>query len=373
MASVAPSFTIVLVLAAGLAAAPDGRAQSGEDAAGRRGWALLDDGRPREAAETFDQALARRPGDASLLTGAAIAAYRTGRTDDARSFLLRALSHRPGFTPASMFLGDLLYRTGDLQGAVTVYEEALAHAPGDEPLTLRLEQWRKELDLLGRFTAEIGTHFTVLFEGPEEAELAARAVSILERAYWRIGGSLYTYPHDVIPVVLYTREQFRNITQSPAWAGGAFDGRIRVPVRGALQDLQALEHVLAHEFTHALVRSIAPRNVPVWLDEGLAVHYEGTDPLARRELVRVAGDRRLPLAQLEGSFSKLAAGDAELAYAQSAVAVERLIDLAGPPAVVNLLTALGHGVPLPEAFERHVFLSYAAFQKSLLEESSVGP
>ena len=100
-------------------------------------------------------------------------------------------------------------------------------------------------------------HFTVLFEGPAEAPLAARAVEILEKAYWKIGAALYAYPPDVITVVLYTREQFRDVTQSPAWAGGAFDGRIRVPVQGALQNLAEFERVLTHELTHAFVRSIA--------------------------------------------------------------------------------------------------------------------
>ena len=141
----------------------------------------------------------------------------------------------------------------------------------------RLEAWRKEAALHSGFGRKLGDHFTVLFEGPAEAQLAERAVAILEAAYWRIGTALYTYPTDVITVVLYTREQFRDITQSPEWAGGAFDGRIRMPVQGALQNLPEFERVLSHEFTHALVRSLAPRGVPYWLDEGLAVQFEGSD------------------------------------------------------------------------------------------------
>ena len=37
-----------------------------------------------------------------------------------------------------------------------------------------------------------------------------------------------------ITVVLYSREQFRDITRSPQWAAGMFDGEIRVPVHGTL-------------------------------------------------------------------------------------------------------------------------------------------
>ena len=98
----------------------------------------------------------------------------------------------------------------------------------------QLDAWRKEANLHSGFHRKLGNHFTVLFEGPAEADLADRAVAILEGAYRRIGTALSTYPTGRITVVLYTREQFRDITQSPDWAGGAFDGRIRVPVQGAL-------------------------------------------------------------------------------------------------------------------------------------------
>ena len=100
----------------------------------------------------------------------------------------------------------------------------------------------------------VGSHFTVSFDGPAEAALAAEALDSLDRAYWRIGSVLTTYPNEPIPVVLYTTEQFRDVTRSPGWAAGAFDGTIRVPMRGALDDPKELDRVLAHEFTHAVVR-----------------------------------------------------------------------------------------------------------------------
>src|SRR5262249_61687476 len=114
----------------------------------------------------------------------------------------------------------------------------------------------------------LGSHFTVSFEGPEEASLASEALEMLDRAYWRIGQLLGVYPSDPIPVVLYTGEQFRDVTRSPSWAAGADDGIIRVPMRGALDKSAELDRVLAHEFTHALVRTLAARNLPTWLDEG---------------------------------------------------------------------------------------------------------
>jgi tetratricopeptide (TPR) repeat protein len=332
---------------------------------GRTGWAAINAGRVDEAAAAFEEALKRSPTDPSLLLGAGVAAHLRGRTDEARRNLADAVRLDPALTPASLLLGEILYRGGELAGAITVYEQALANAPQNVALAKKLEAWRKESDLHSRFGQRLGDHFTVLFEGPAEAALADKAVALLESAYWRIGTALNSYPADVITVVLYTREQFRDITQSPAWAGGMFDGRIRLPVQGALQNPKEFERVLTHEFTHALVRSVAPRNVPTWLNEGLAVAFEGSSADEREARLRAAKTRPA-LTSLEGSFASLDGPGAVLAYAESASAVQALLDLAGANAVSGLLADIGRGLPFAEAFERNMLISYAAFQQSRL-------
>ncbi len=77
--------------------------------------------------------------------------------------------------------------------------------------------------------------------------------------------------------MLYSGEQFHDITRSPQWAAAAFDGTIRVPMRGAGEKGEDLDRVLAHEFSHALIRSLATRGLPTWLNEGLASVLEGDD------------------------------------------------------------------------------------------------
>jgi tetratricopeptide (TPR) repeat protein len=331
----------------------------------RAAWEALNAGRIQDAAAAFDEALRSGPQQATVLLGAGVTARLQGRNDDARRFLVDALKLEPALTPASLLLGSVLYQTGDLDDAIETYQRALALDPRNPQLTRQLEAWRKEADLHSGFRQTLGDHFTVLFEGPAEAELADRAVTQLEADYWRIGTALSTYPTGVITVILYTRDQFRDITRSPAWAGGVFDGRIRVPVQGALQNSVEFERVLAHEFTHALIQSLAARGVPTWLHEGLADCFDGSDFRRKEEQVRQA-ETRLPLARLEGSFSDLTAKEAALAYAQSAVAVHTLLDEAGAPAMVSLLSDLGRGVPFASAFERHMLMSYADFQKKLM-------
>ena len=354
------SLAASLVLAAALASSGQRPAPPQE----RAGWAALNAGKPAEAAAAFEEALRRQPREATLLLGAGLAAHLLGQADQARRYLVDALKYDPALTPASLLLGEVLYRADDLAGAIEIYEQAAVHAPSHPQLQPKLEAWRKEAALHDRFARKLGDHFTVLFEGPAEAELAARAVEILEAAYWRIGSALYSYPADVITVVLYTREQFRDVTQSPEWAGGAYDGRIRVPVMGAMKNPREFERVLTHEFTHALVRSIAPRGVPQWLNEGLAMHFEGADlsPLIARAQ---AAESRPPLSALERTFAGMSPETATLAYAQSAAAVKLLFDEAGAPAIAGILADLARGLPFAEAFQRHAHQAYEEFQKRM--------
>src|SRR6185295_15144067 len=271
----------------------------------RTGWDAIAAGQGAAAAKAFRDALAADPKNARLHLGAGMAATLERRDADARESFERALELDPKLTRARALLGMVLYRLGDLSGAIRAYETLTADLPDDKDARDLLERWRREAELHDRMSRAIGTHFTVSFEGPAEAVLAAQALESLDRAYWRVGQLLGVYPTDPIPVVLYTSEQFRDITRSPSWAAGAYDGTIRVPMRGALDKSAELDRVLAHEFTHALIRTLAPRGVPTWLNEGLATALETGDlEWAER---RVRESRAIiPLKNLQSGFGRLA-------------------------------------------------------------------
>jgi len=211
-----------------------------------------------------------------------------------------------------------------------------------------------------RLGLAVGHHFTISFEGPKQSDLAERALESLDRAYWRVGDALNSYPADPVPVVLYTTEEFRDVTRAPMWAAGAYDGTIRVPMRGALDKQEELDRVLAHEFAHALIRSLAPRNVPTWLNEGVAAALERESMAWALERVQAAGGPA-PLAALTRSFGNLSGPQAELAYATSALAARTLLDVNGGVAMSNLLRDLGHGEPLASAFEHRMNESLERF------------
>jgi tetratricopeptide (TPR) repeat protein len=328
----------------------------------REGWKALAAGHGHAAAEAFKEALAADPKNPELHLGAGMAASLERRDADAKAAFEQALSLRPTLTQARALLGQIQRRMGDLEGAIRTYERLVSDAPDAREAKATLERWRRESELHGHMKQAVGAHFTVSFEGPEEAALASAVLDSLDSAYWRIGQLLGTYPSDPIPVVLYTTEQFHDITRSPTWAAGGYDGIIRVPMRGALEDPKELDRVLAHELTHAVVRTLATRGVPAWLNEGLATTLETgeidwTEP--------IIGGRPFPLRVLQSGFGRLQGDQARAAYAISAFAVRRLLAEAGGFAVANLLRDLADGVDFDTAFLHRFQRTFADFQATL--------
>lgn len=340
-------------------------------AAAREGWAAIRDGRHEAAAAAFADALRDAPREPTLHFGAGLAAHLLGEPSRARIQLEEALRLAPEYTDASLLLGEVLYRSGTIEDAIRVYEAALAHAQGEPTLSKRLAQWRDEAALHRDFFQTQSSHFTVLFEGTKDEALASKAVELLESAYWRVGSALSTFPDGSITVVLYTEQQFRDVTRSPDWAAAAYDGRIRIPVRGALNRVEEFDRVLTHEFTHALVRTIAPSGVPTWLNEGLAVAFEphGSE-WTRAQLASTTS--RVPGDKLSRGFAGFSGTDARLAYAQSASAVQQLLDRPGPAALVALLQDIARGDRLASAFEYRMLMPYGDFLASLHASTPLG-
>jgi tetratricopeptide (TPR) repeat protein len=342
----------------------DAGAQSGSRdpaALAQAGAEALNERRFGDALEAFTAAAAIVPSDPGVCFGVGIAAFMLGRNDDAQEWLERALKLNPRYRNASEWLGELHYRAGRLKEAIDVYETALKHAPGATEMEARLGEWKKEASLQSRFYEARGAHFAVRFEGPGDELLARKAVERLEEQYWRIGQALTAYPPNPITVVLYTREQFQDTTRLPSWTAGAYDGRIHVPMRGALAQTEELDRVLGHEFVHAVVVMLGGRNVPVWLNEGLATILErgGAEESDR---VLAATRARPRLDQLHRSFTGLSGADAQVAYALSARAVRRMMELRSPSAVVTLLQDLARGAPFANAFHQHIGTRYDEFQ-----------
>ena len=106
----------------------------------------------------------------------------------------------------------------------------------------------------------------------------------------------------------------------------------------------ALDRVVRHELVHAVIEHAAPRNVPAWVNEGLASILESND----RTWVKLVLDRTseiFPLEDLSDGFGHLNGRDALVAYAESAIAAQILTERLGPNLGVFLqMMGSGHTV-----------------------------
>lgn len=337
------SLLLATVVSLAPAAQSDGTRQAWE-----QGLAAIKSGDGERAASIFRQALEFHPSEGLLHFGAGIASHVLGREDDALRSLKRALELSPRLTDAAKLLGEIQYSAGDVDDAIRSYEQAVAQRPGDLEMRERLDVWRKESSVHRGLTQRNDGRFSIVFEGRTDSELADRAVASLDAAYWRIGRAIGAYPSNSITVTLYTEQQFRDLTRAPEWSSGLFDGRIRIPVKGARQNLRQFDRVLAHELTHAMVTSLAPRGVPAWLHEGLASYFEPQDTASAVKALSVTGP--VPVGALLEGFSRLNERQAAAAYAESLLLAEVLMRRAGTRMGI-VLQGLDRGQTLQDSLQ----------------------
>lgn len=332
---------VAIAFVVGSAVAAAGQASRAEQV----GAQALRDGDEDRAAAVFAEGLQQYPANPNLHFGAGVAAHLRGRDSEARAALEKALQLEPEFIGAAALYGELAYQHGDVDVAIQTYERALAYAPMNQNLASRLAVWRaeasKELRLDGRFS--------IAFDGPAESRLAAHATQALQSSYWRLGKALGAYPSDSIAVVFYTREDFTAATGAPEWAGGAFDTRIRMPVRGALAVQAQFDRILTHELAHAMIAGLARRGIPAWLHEGLASYLEPGDVGAAA--LRLRSAQIVPLSDLQEGFGDLSERQARVAYDESLLAASVIAERLGPNLSL-LIESLGRGQDLVSALDQ---------------------
>jgi len=165
------------------------------------------------------------------------------------------------------------------------------------------------------------------------------------------------------------REALRRVGRE--WAAGHANPEIGVVVTTVTPNVEArlnLGRQVPHELTHLLVYQATGdqyRNVPNWLNEGLAVNNEAQpdpDLLAALKAARESGDL-IPLAVLCRPFL-LDRAQAALAYAESASVVSYIRDHYGPQGLGGLLKAYAGGASCDDGVQRALNISLADLEKA---------
>jgi len=248
-------------------------------------------------------------------------------------------------------LGQAYYDSGRLYRAIEAWERAKALAPENAELDALLSKARRELEVEAPMRRDYGRNFVISYDGEIHPGLGDSVLEVLEDAYREIGYDLNYYPDTQIPVLLYTERDFSSLTDSPDWAGGLYDGKIRIPLGGVAAMNTKVRALLYHEYTHVAIHFLTRGRCPVWLNEGLAEvaerRYDDPPLDALRQALR--NDVLLPFERLEGSFAGLPAEQVPLAYEQSYSLVRYMLENFHYYKMTELLGALGEGRSTGEA------------------------
>jgi len=257
-----------------------------------------------------------------------------------------------------MLSGHLYYATGRLAEAIQAWEEAQRLDPQQKDVGALLTKARRELAVEENLKSRNNGHFLISYEGETQENLGDQVLDVLEEAYDSLGAKLEFYPSFQVPVLLYTRQDFFALTGSPDWVGGAYDGKIRLPVGGLRSMSAPLRSLLFHEYTHVLVHALSLGKAPLWLNEGLAeVAGRGEYSVDFQELPQaVASGGLISFDDLEAAFRSSDKERARLAYEQSFDYVSFLLDQFGWFQVQDLLEALGQGKGFALAWQETIGL-----------------
>jgi tetratricopeptide (TPR) repeat protein len=299
-------------------------------------------GRPEEAARYRERATELRPENGGTWLRLLKGHEASGAWREAERSARRGLSALPDESFLHLALANALSKQGRDEEAADVLRRRLV-SRNDEAARAELARLETELRSVAGLARRTSSHFSIRFEGQEDAALGSALLQVLEDKYAMLARTLGSEPSHEVPVVLYPRETFRSISSAPDWAGGYFsrsDSRIRIGTRDLSPGFVPvdLERTLTHELTHAFIHARTRGAVPDDVNEGLAQYLSG-----RRLGYRLDPGRA---ASRDGQMNVDDFYDSALSF------VEYLLDRYGQSTMNDLLRYAGETGNVDQAFRR---------------------
>jgi len=265
------------------------------------------------------------------------------------------------FTPASKIEANWVWdmRNSSLPpGAEVLYWWMVEDADGNKfetsPQIMHFDDQRYSWQSLNSTVPPGGELSLFWYEG--DTTFARALMDACEEGLARLTQDIGAYPEKPIEIYVYTSTvDLKGAMIFPQeWTGGvAFTAFSTIAIGISPSELDWGKRALVHELTHLVVHqaTFSPYGqLPLWLDEGLAMHSEGElDPVLRSYLEgAISKDELISVRSLCSPFSAYSE-KASLSYAQSYSLVEYLLDTYGQDSMLDLLTILKQGSTYDEA------------------------
>ena len=328
---------------------------------------LLRQGDITDAMDEYIRALIFAPDNVGLLLNLAVLHLRRSEYTASLDPLEHARRVSPDSPDVAKLMGWAYYGANRLDLAVEEWNRSERLRP-DPEIESALAKAERDRATESGFHGGETVHFRLKYFGGAAPTLARGILRALEEDFTALSSTLDYTPPEPIAVILYTEQDFADITRAPDWAGAINDGRIRLPVQGLASVTPELSRVLKHELTHSFVQQKTRGRCPVWLQEGIAQWMEGRrSSEAAVGLVSAAQHKALPpLGTLEGSWLALPSNAAMLAYAWSLAVVENILETNGMGDLERLLDQLAAAPSVPAALREILRSDYPDLEQQTL-------
>jgi tetratricopeptide (TPR) repeat protein len=289
--------------------------------------------------------------------------------DAAEQFYKKASELRPMLPWPNNSLGLLYMRLGREKEAAAV----LAKAFKADEFNVRVSNTLKVLRHLEKYQTLKTDHFELRFDPQHDGRLARYIAHYLEEIYTDLAGKFqYRPPGPILIEIFNNHEMFSGrITALPdLHTIGACTGRMVAMVSPFGKEIGKpfnWARVLRHEMVHIFNLEQTRFQVPHWFTEGLAVMNEGFErPQQWNQLLRerVPANDLMNLDDIDLGFIRPRSPlDWHMAYCQSQLYVQYMIEKYGPKTVGELLAAYRDGLDTAAAIAKVCLVDKAAFEK----------
>jgi len=281
-----------------------------------------------------------------------IALYNEGRKKEALPYLEEITGSGIVFPDVYYVLGELYYENNELQKAIDNWEISQSQSPRDA-IRSKIIKAKKELKVDDKLSDKISCNFILKYD-QDDAYSSELVLHSLVNAYNTLAYDFGWYENSEFTVILYSNKDFSDILNVPSWAAAIYDGKIRIPFQYASMNIDALESIIRHELTHALIHRMAGNNVPAWIHEGIAQYKDGVDDTEAREVLRqaVTINSLIPFNDLKGGFVNFKEDNTKvkIAYAESLSFIEYLINNYGFYTIIDMLNNFNNYSSIDELF-----------------------
>jgi Peptidase MA superfamily/Tetratricopeptide repeat len=321
-----------------------------------------------QALEHAERALSVAPGQLTLLLNVAYLHLRSSEFSTALDLLDRARRVAPDSPDVAKLTGWADYGLNRLPQAIAEWTRAQQLRPDGE-VARALKKAQRDDQIEANFQEGVSAHFVLRYYGGAAPDLARAVLGDLENDFQYMASVLDYTPAEPIAVILYTNQDFADITQAPNWVGALNDGRIRIPVQGLLRVTPELAHVLRHELAHSFITQKTNGNCPIWLQEGIAQWAEGKRTGGDAAMLVALYDHHEDpsLSALEKSWMGLSTDFARIDYAWSLATVEGIAAMGSSVDLERLLDSLAAGASAEAAVRSVLRLDYADLNRSTNE------